>query len=313
MRGTFAALCLAAFAAVGCEAQGPPSVGAAPAAAVQPADVEPSDAAIEKAVAKAVAYLWSQQGKQGNWLAQGRHIDAPTALAIHALFEARERVMAPRFERALGWLKANQTELTYCRALRCLAWASAAWGSPEYRTDLRKDYVHLIRSVAPDGRAGKAKGDDEARRGANFHTFWSFRGVLAADQRHEEIPRAYWRLTLEYWTKAQNADGGWGYAPGGESNLPMTAAGLSAVHACAEELFRDRYVKVGRNQPLMPVVLARAWLDENFAAFLKGAHRGDEDVLGCLFYLQQPASLSGRWDLGKLDLYRTGAAVLLKS
>jgi len=302
MGPTLPTICLTALLGMGCAARAP-------------ARIELSEKAVAGAIRKAQQYLLSKQGQDGSWAARGKHLDAATALTVHALLTSgHPRCDAPPIEKALRWLQGNQTGPAYCRGLRCLAWSSATWsGNFRHRADLNKDVRQLIRSTGADGRARTAGDDAGDRRNANFHAAWRERGVLAASEMNCEVPRRFWATVLKYWVKAQNADGGWGYGAGGPSNVPMTAAGLCAIEAARRELLGDAFVKVGQNRPYPSAVRARSWLDKHSADLFAGRLRGREDLPGCLFHLQKLAALTGRWHLAGKDLYRLGAAALLAS
>ena len=134
-----------------------------------------SDEAVEKAINKAVEWLWSQQRADGSWPPYGKrpapgksghyYPVGPSAMAAYALLESGVRAADERMVKALRFLANTETEKTYSLGLRANCWLAASKQDRKYLKLLRKDVAHLIRSTKSgsysyDSKAdGKSSGD----------------------------------------------------------------------------------------------------------------------------------------------------------
>src|SRR5690606_26934076 len=73
------------------------------------------------------------------------------------------------------------------------------------------------------GRPGQGGGD-------NSNGQFAILGLRDAVHAGIPVDQAVWRLADDYWRRAQNADGGWGYKPSDGSSIgSMTVAGISSL------------------------------------------------------------------------------------
>ncbi|MBI5724875.1 MAG: hypothetical protein HZA50_13025 [Planctomycetes bacterium] len=96
-------------------------------------DIPVTDENVEKAIAKAMEYIFSRQRDDGSWppFEEGQpprqlvYKEGPTAMSIYALVASDKNLAKDsRITKALDWMARpdNQCKLTYSIAFRCLAW-----------------------------------------------------------------------------------------------------------------------------------------------------------------------------------------------
>ena len=108
-------------------------------AAAQAPETKPafSDAAVEAAIDKGKAYLYSlYQEQAGRWpegtavadagIPDGVNFSGRTALAVYALLATGESPQDPRLKQAIEWLRKQEPRGTYALAVRCQVWALLA-------------------------------------------------------------------------------------------------------------------------------------------------------------------------------------------
>jgi len=296
-------------------------VYAAPLTAAGPWD----DQGVEKAIARGVAWLWSQQGKDGRWptLANGKaHVYpvGPTAIAVYALLESGVSVDEPRMAKALAWLKTAKTHKLYTLGLRCNAWLAADRQRPGmYRKYLRDDAVQLLRSI--NVKSGGWHYDTTDRK--NYHNSTAQYGVLGVwclAQGGGEVPRQFWDLSGRYWITGQLGDGGWGYQyKRGHSTGSMTAAGVASLFVAFDNLFASSFVRCGRSTVSPPFQAALkkglAWFDKNFYNTLIGKAPADIWNGGMMPYylygVERVGLAAGYKTFGPHDWYKLGARCLM--
>ena len=284
-----------------------------------------SDEAIGQAIGRGAKFLLSQQRANGSWPSTNTNHDdsftvGPTAICTYALLESGVAADDPNIARALKFLRETKTEMTYCLAFRALAYAAVVEKDPRYRPLLRQDVRTLVLSIdRTGGYAYHARG--EQPKDGDFPTFiggapdasntqYGLLGVWAGALLGEEIPAKYWELSLDFWLKRQNADGGWGYSPAGrkESYLAMTLAGLASVHVCADKLFSTRFLGC-KSVPGIPAAKrAMEYLETNFDSIRTQGGWWYYTLYG----IERVALATGYKFIGKYDWYRVGVSDLLQ-
>ena len=282
------------------------------------------DQLVEKAIARGTAWLWSQQGKAGNWptLSNGSHHypAGATAIAVYALLESGVSVDEPRMAKALAWLKKAESHKVYTLGLRCYAWLAADRQRPGmYKKYLRADAVQLLRSV--NVKTGGWHYDTTDRK--RYHNSTSQYGVLGVwclDQAGGEVPRQFWDLTARYWISGQQADGGWGYQyKRGGSTGSMSTAGVASLFVSFDNLFASSFVRCGRStaNPAFQAALTKGlgWFDRNFYNTLIGKAPADIWNGGMMPYylygVERVGLAAGYKYFGSHDWYKLGARCLL--
>ncbi|HWE02453.1 MAG TPA: DUF4159 domain-containing protein [Tepidisphaeraceae bacterium] len=212
---------------------------------------------VDAAVNKCVAFLKSQQNKDGNWEigkkpkmevesgpSEACKWGGETAIATYALCAAGE-TQSDNVKRAVEWLENADLHGTYAVGLRSQVWSFIP--SAAQRTDklfdpaLKRDVDFVLHSRiqhgAHKGFYGYGYGKDAGgslgaskfgvlnpkgpAEGAWYDRSNSQYGVLGAwalEQAGAEIPQSYWKEEDEAWKKAQLTNGGWNYNTAGENS-----------------------------------------------------------------------------------------------
>ncbi len=288
-----------------------------------------SDEAVDKAIANARKYLWSQyQEKEGHWKPRGSYPGGHTALVTYALLSAGESPQKAEMKRAIEWLAKVKMVKTYSLGLRAQVWAMLP--ETQGRRLLKKDARQLRNSICHKmkyriyknkkvrvpiswpGIYGYVSCGKPLGGGDNSNTQYGILGVWAAARNNVEIPeqREYWELVYKYWRKTQNADGGWGYRPRSASRATMTAAGLASMFVAFDNLRIHKSAHQGVKTEDDTFAKAMAWFEKNF----------DKDIrprfhyYGYYLYGVERVGLAcGYKYLGEKDWYKLGATSLIKS
>ena len=254
---------------------------------------------LDRAISRAVDYLWAAQHDDGSWAAKGESADVQTPLVMHALLTAWESPESDQALKALKWLGTRQTQDTRALALRCLVWEEVARRSLRtFRSELRSGGRQIFKGITA---------------GAMGHTIWTTQAFHALNDADVELPRGLYREAMGHFCKTQNADGGWGDGPGKPSNIAMTAAGVCAVQFCHLKLTTADFVEVGKDPSCESVERGLRWLDTNIGDLLAGGRHTRPDLPRCLYSIQQTARTTGRWRFGEQNLLTAGAVALLRS
>ena len=220
-------------------------VAAAPArAAVTPKEVN-------DALAKGVAYLYSQQ-KNGTWedtmtapdqktisteknAVTGGQWTGRTALAVYALLSAGEKPQEKRLAPAIEFLKSSPTYGVYALGMRMQVWLHLPQ-TDDVKTAAKKDFDLLIKSIKTEGSARGFYDYVKTAEGGPYSHSRSQYGVLgvwAGEQMGFEVPNAYWEVVEKGWIGHQAKDGGWTYQLPSETQNPetpgMTAVGIATL------------------------------------------------------------------------------------
>jgi len=284
------------------------------------------DQAVEKAIARAVKFLWSQQKKDGSWPSDGGYKTGPTGLAIYALLASGEKVANPRMTKALAWLAKHDTNKVYSLGLRCNAWLAAErQAEGKYGGNLLRDGTKLLRSI--NRRSGGWHYDTtDTKDYHNSTAQYGVLGVWALSRATGEVPMAFWSRVNQYWNRSQQRDGGWGYAHTRESwhgkdggNLrssgSMSAAGLASLFICydAMSVYGSLDCRGGRVPP--GIERGLRWFDKEFRNTLTGKTRacthGGHDAY-YLYGVERVGLASGYKYFGTADWFQLGSRHLMK-
>ncbi len=202
-----------------------------------------SSAQVEKAIARAKVYLYSQQ-RDGNWEesptkqaagggmggmmgARGRDPEASSqwgglsSIATFALLAAGESDQDPRIEKAVYFLQGtNDVTGTYALGLHAQVWPLLPPSKfSQFKPSVHKDGTVLLRGLR---QAGDARGlyhytpDDPGWD--NSASQFGVLGMWACAQLGFEVPSRYWRDVEDAWIRHQDKSGGWRY--GGDMGGP---------------------------------------------------------------------------------------------
>jgi hypothetical protein len=273
-----------------------------------------SDEKVEQAIAQGVEELFSEQDPDGSWAShKGKYPVGITALVTYALLETGVSPLDPRMQKALNYLKRNDTIKTYSLAMRCQVWLSAARNmknARELRAQLREDVQQLYKATK-DGSYGYESDEERQSSGDHSNSQYGLLGVWAGMLANVEVPTGYWRLVRKYWQGAQHANGGWPYKRDKDNTrATMTAAGIASLYVCLENLQSRDYLecKGSFNDPHLERAMRR--FEDIFPDSLR---KGGNRFFYYLYGVERIGLASGYKYFGGLDWYKEGARRLLAS
>ncbi|MBI5725012.1 MAG: DUF4159 domain-containing protein [Planctomycetes bacterium] len=296
------------------------------AASIAPAqrpDVPLTDQNVEKAITKAVEFIFSKQKENGSWdqFVDGKDIytDGPTAMCVYALVASGVPAKDPKIAKALDWMARpeNQAKMTYSAAFRCLAWYTVNKQlDNKYSKQLATDVDTLVKCTGTGVYTYSTNLPRPAGQGDMSNSQYGIYGVWTGARAGIEIPKDYWDKCLKFWIKYQNADGGWAYGryesnPQGDTKATMVTAGLASLFVCIDWLFMDKFIKCQATETYSsPVKKGLDWMDKNFDDTIA------QSSIPNWYYLygvERVGLASGYKYFGKSDWYKAGASLLLKS
>ena len=288
-----------------------------------------SDEAVEKAIRKAVAFLWRMQSDDGSWRTPPdnernplhQHPMGCTALPTYALLESGVKVTDARMAKALTHLAKTPSVKTYSLGVRANVWLAAGRQDKRYLPFLNRDVAVIVSSSTNGAYSYNCLGDgmSGAKRKDNSASQYGLLGAWAGARADLEIPPQYWQVVMKHWIRCQNSDGGWGYLPErppyDRTRPTMVAAGVASLLVCYDNLVTmdpsiarcrpSKNVRIVRK----PIVAGLAWFDRNF---VKAFESTIEGLYYYLYGVERVGLASGQKYFGKADWYKTGAQVLLK-
>jgi len=289
---------------------------------------DPFDRDVQKAIDRALAYLWSQQKEAGNWARLRKvhgQFDYPagsSALVCFALLEGGVPAKDKRMARALRWLARQKVTKTYTLALRANAWKSASKTVKTYEKNLATDVKVLIQGTRNGGYSYDCPSTGLVPDNSNAQ--YGLLGVwagAAANLEEIQVPMKYWDLVNRYWTGQQLPDGGWGYAKflRPKSYPSMTVAGLASLFVCHDHLMADKFSKCGANAGLPAIDKGLAYLDKSIkrlrldSTIPQGGKVSRVPLdMYYLFGIERVGLASGYKYFGGLDWYKVGAKRIMK-
>jgi hypothetical protein len=297
------------------------------------------DPAVQKAMDKAIAYLWSQQVGLGCWqvytgtsssYSEGYYNTRPTAQVMLALLEGGAKFTDKRLAKALRYLEMHTTPRTEALALRALVWEHAyRQRKGVYLRRMGVDVLSLIRGTTTGGYYYRV--DYSYSSTYNCYSWSPPLAVAAGDQQKLSVPRKYWEACLSYWIKQQKADGGWAcrdygsstMRTGSASSIFWTTTGLATCALCLRQLYGPETVRRMSGPNFECLRKGLAWLDKELrtVASLRGetsyyysSYRSRENtVYDALWHLSRLGLLTGRKRIGSIDWYRAGCDYLLST
>ncbi|MCD6365421.1 MAG: DUF4159 domain-containing protein, partial [Planctomycetes bacterium] len=274
-----------------------------------------SDQAVEKAIAKAVDFIWKSQRRKGNWAKFSKKFPVGnSAIAVYALLESGVSIEDPRMAKALRYLESAESledQTTYNLGLRANAWAAAAKQDEKYYALLRKDVARIVKSTA-DGSYDYHCNADQKSTGDSSNSQYGVLGAWAGSMANMEIPQQYWWKVANHWISIQNADGGWPYRVGEKTRYTMTAGGMVSLFICYDNLLAGAsdYVKcrVGEKTRLTmaPIERGLEWYAKGYEELLEGQANRPYFLYG----VERVALAGGYKYFGRVDWYKHGAAIV---
>ena len=284
------------------------------------------DQAVDKAVERGIAYVWSQQQADGTWTNNVPWLkeyvpDGVTALMCYPLLESGVSPQDERMAKALDWLAKHDAKHNYTRALRCQVWLIA---NRKTQNKYLKEFEADVKALVKEGIRweGKYTYDVPASGAGQFDNSNCQFGVLGvwagARANMEFIDAKYWWKVTKLWIERQCPDGGWTYLDTGpQGNASMTAAGVATLFVATDNLLGDAYLKcdVSQRPEIKNIDRGLAWLDEHFEDTIRPKSEFRSQITGLEYYLyclERVGLASGYKYFGASDWYKRGAAALLK-
>jgi hypothetical protein len=315
-----------------------PTPSTKPAAASAPAmPTLPPVAAeqVDAAVARAKAFLYQHQSKDGTWeIADTRRwwrdgkarIDGgqwggATAVATYALLAAGENPGGEKLAPAIAFLKKADIVGTYALAMRCQVW-SVLSPNNDIKLRARQDGQALINGVINEGPGRGLYNYVVNPDLYNVPASWDHScgqigvlGVWASDGVGAQVStNPYWQAVDQVWRGQQFTDGAWSYVANNHGAGPwdgprfsMTAAGVATLYITQEYLHRNEGLDCKGYFSDLAIERGTAWLADHFRDVTTAAQ---PDCYG-LYGIERIGAAGGHKYLGDVDWYRNGAAYLL--
>lgn len=199
------------------------------------------DRDVESAIKRGLAFLFKIQKPDGTW--QTRYSRAheggfEALVAMTALSAGRDAEDA-KLKATLRYLTQLDPKTVYVRAMRAMVCARLPKAAHGAR--LAADAAWLLRNQNRTGGWGYGPGHRATKARPDWtdasNTQLAVLALRDAADAGATVSPAAWQRIHQYWTAAQNSDGGWGYEPPGRSvarlrgssHGSMTAAGLASM------------------------------------------------------------------------------------
>lgn len=256
-----------------------------------------------------VRYIYSERNNDGIWEnkhGSGHSFGGPTSMAVLALLSAGESYQNPKIKPAIEWLKQANLTGTYAIAMRAHVWAKLP---NDFKRYLKRDAEWLERKGANkhglfrySARSAAGSGFD-ATNWDNSANQYGMLGLWEASKRGVRVKPAFWRKAALHFIKSQGADGGWCYTAGQKSYGSMTAAGLTILSICDQELGKgDRKLKKKIKESMERGL---QWVNRHFNG-VTNINRGSyQDYY--LYGMERVGLATGIKTFGGQDWYEKGA------
>ncbi|NQT12985.1 MAG: DUF4159 domain-containing protein, partial [Planctomycetes bacterium] len=291
---------------------------------VSPAGAEVTGDQVRVAIERSSAYLKRQQRPDGSWPDWPNNPGGVTALAALALLNAGVEPEDDSIQRALKHLRklagqeSDKTKKTYVVALATMVFCKA---SPEKdRVPIEQNVAWLEKTQIVDGKR-RGSWSYPSGSGDPSNAQFALLALHEAERIGVNVSARTWRLARAYWVDHQNADGSWGYEPGGVGTGSMTCAGIASL-VITSNMVRQSNARVDGDRIRCCVQdesgedgIRRAfqWLGSS-QVFAVGHNPGRTRGWWTLYYLyalERAGRLTARRFIGEHDWYREGAERLL--
>lgn len=281
-----------------------------------------TEQAVLKSIVNGQKALIAQQGANGAWNTSDRVVGV-TALATLSLLNCGMSSDDEPVRKALEYLRSlNEPDDTYEVSLLLMVYAAAK--DPDDKFRMRSLVGRL---EASQKTFGKMKGCWSYSTSKNAiidtggdHSNGQFAvlGLFEAAMAGVAVDREVWESAREHWERAQNGDGGWGYASlaGNDSTGSMTVAGIAVQVMTSAMLRDDDELDADGNpscceKPKIDESLERGlrWMANHFSVARNPGGGGWKFYY--LYGLERAGRLSGRRFFGENDWYRSGARQLI--
>jgi hypothetical protein len=247
----------------------------------------------------------NSKGRRGGW----------TSLALLALLNAGEDPKAKVIQRGLTFLRGVEPADTYVVGLQTMVFAEA--GDPKDLARIQRNVDWLVQARVMRGgellgwgyRSGGASAD-------NSNTQYALLGLWAGHTAGAKINRDVWESIRAFYTRTQQADGGWYYIPAyPNSTSTMTTAGVCGLLIAGQALNIDQQqlqpngvaLKCGFYPEDRALASGMKWLVDHFEIEVR--HRLFYNIYG----IERAGRLSGQRFFGDHDWYREGCQYLVRA
>ncbi|MEM9824965.1 MAG: DUF4159 domain-containing protein [Planctomycetota bacterium] len=275
-------------------------------------------AAVDRAIAKGVAYLKANQDARGSW---DRNFNGwpggETALCTLALLNAGVPASDPSIQKALAFLRSRELATTYAVSLETLVYCEV--GAAGDLPRIRRNVKYLVGGQLNSG--AWYYGDTGGNRDDPSNAQFAILALGAAEDRGIQVPQETFQRAYQFWIRAQQPAGGWRYHPATDQQGrgSMTCAGIASVVITRERLSNgaarivgDTIQCCGDDDGKDAVDRGFDWLANNFSISTNPGAT-DATTYYYLYALERAGRLSGRRFVGRHDWYREGADFLLSN
>jgi hypothetical protein len=296
-------------------------------------------AAVDAAIEKGKAYLYSVQSADGTWEKDskpeppggsdnksrydqsiaGGQFTGQTALVLYALLSAGEKPSDPKLARAVEFLKNTDTTGTYALGVRCQVWLMLPQ-TPDVKARMQKDAQVLLRTPKTQGDALGMYDYvfDKGPAYSHSRAQYAVLGIWAAERGGQRIPENYWTVTEKAWIRNQDSSGGWTYQHPvtGQTKHPLTP-GMTAVGVATLFITQD-YVSAGAgtlcrgNIDSPAIERGMKWMADNMSKVATDEEYARDFPYATLYAVERIGVAAGVKHIGGVDWYQKGADWLLK-
>jgi hypothetical protein len=288
---------------------------------------------VRKAIDRGTNFLLGQQRNEGGWSEMVAQAGGISALATLALLNAGVEPQDPRMQKALKYLRGIRPERTYVVSLQTMVFARA---EPDRDRDLILRNVRWLESTqiteGPANRSYKGAWSYPGLGGGgdNSNSQFALLALYEAERVGVAASERTWNLAKNYWEKAQNADGSWGYNWQANSGTgSMTCAGMTSLVIAADRIqsvdaraIGDHVECCGGRRVLAndPIDRALDWLGKRYSVERNPGTGGGTWHLYYLYGLERVGRLTAKRFLPlagrpgqptRADWYRQGAERLI--
>jgi len=212
--------------------------------------------AINAAIDRGVEYLLKTQLRDGSWGHEaGGYRNGMTSLALYALLKSGLSADHQAVRRGFAYLRLAPPRKTYSAGCQLLALYAAH----------REEYGGWIQELADElvdwnlGSYAYPTGEPDLS-----NTQYGALGLWAAVKAGAKVPKRIWTDLARGVLPYLNADGGFGYRPGGTSTGAMTTAGVTVISICADQFGEKGFPPQWRRELESARESGLRWLAENY-------------------------------------------------
>lgn len=292
--------------------------------------------AIDAAIERGVGYLISQQLRDGSWSCNQRGFPTgQTALSVYTLLRAGLGLEHPAVARGLAYLDQNTPEETYSAGFALMCWEASL--DERYKGRMELTLENLLDWQRAGAWSYPEQPNDDGFTGwkgmpgnpdlSNIQ--YAVLGLRSASHAGLKVPEKVWSeimdTVLRLQPDAKNVEvplasgetgtgmlpiAGFSYWMGSQPSASMTAAGVSVLRICREELGTKISPKAAIDSA-RAIELGQNWLGYHFST---EQNYGGDDAwsMYMLYGIERVGTLGNAPRLGTHDWYSEGVQTLLR-